>query len=89
MKTLILATLLSIQAPQGIITVLPPGTIACMDGVQIMIVQFLPHGLDVGDSPRYEVNVLGTCANAYPFVTSIKEVDDNCIQLNDDWDCNQ
>jgi len=88
MKTLVLLTLLAIHAPQNIITVLHPGTIVCMDGIQVVIVQFLPYGLDVGDLPRYEVVILGTCKNAYPFVTSIKEVDDNCIQLNDDDGCN-
>lgn len=86
MKTLILAMLLAIQAPQGVKAVFAPGTVVCMDGIRVIVVRYLPDGLDKGDIPRYEVNILGQCETAYPSIDSV-EITEDCIWLNDNGKC--
>lgn len=86
MKTLIFAILLTIQPPHDIKLIFPPGTVACMDGVLVVVVEFLPEGLDKYDIPRYEVNLLGTCRTAYPSANSVI-LSEDCLLLNDGTGC--
>lgn len=43
-----------------------------MSGLNVEIIKYLPNGLILGDSPRYEVRIIGTDIICWPWKTSIQ-----------------